>query len=171
MALAGGGTEPDALARRVRRETAAALVVLTLGPRGVYLLDGERGELVPARPARTESEVGAGDSFAAALALGLAAGAAPRRAVAVAIEAAGIAVTKRHTAVVDAGELARSLALADESDRTGTAEAEALATLLPALEERRRRGQRLVFTNGVFDLLHVGHVDFLRRARSLGAPS
>lgn len=166
--LAGGAIEPEALARRVRLETAATLVALTLGPRGAYLLDGDRGELVPARPARCESEVGAGDSFVAALALGLAAGATPRRAAAVAVEAAGIAVTKRHTAVVDAGELARSLALADEGDRVATAEAEGLAALLPALEERRRRGQRLVFTNGVFDLLHVGHVDFLRRARSLG---
>ena len=32
----------------------------------------------------------------------------------------------------------------------------------------RREGRRLVFTNGVFDLLHVGHVRYLREARSLG---
>jgi rfaE bifunctional protein nucleotidyltransferase chain/domain len=43
-----------------------------------------------------------------------------------------------------------------------------LADLLPRIEARRRLGQRIVFTNGVFDLLHVGHVRYLTRARSLG---
>jgi D-beta-D-heptose 7-phosphate kinase / D-beta-D-heptose 1-phosphate adenosyltransferase len=32
----------------------------------------------------------------------------------------------------------------------------------------RRRGARVVFTNGVFDLLHVGHLDLLEKARALG---
>lgn len=36
------------------------------------------------------------------------------------------------------------------------------------VEERRRRGQRIVTTNGVFDLLHVGHVRYLQAARKLG---
>lgn len=43
---------------------------------------------------------------------------------------------------------------------------------LPALRRRlashRRAGQRIVFTNGVFDLLHPGHVRYLRAARRLG---
>jgi D-beta-D-heptose 7-phosphate kinase/D-beta-D-heptose 1-phosphate adenosyltransferase len=34
--------------------------------------------------------------------------------------------------------------------------------------ERRQAGQRIVFTNGVFDLLHLGHVRYLQRARALG---
>jgi rfaE bifunctional protein nucleotidyltransferase chain/domain len=36
------------------------------------------------------------------------------------------------------------------------------------LEERRARGERIVTTNGVFDLLHVGHVRYLQQARGLG---
>src|ERR687885_2355362 len=35
-------------------------------------------------------------------------------------------------------------------------------------EDLRARGWRLVFTNGCFDLLHVGHVRYLRQARALG---
>ena len=35
-------------------------------------------------------------------------------------------------------------------------------------EELRARGRRLVFTNGCFDILHVGHVRYLRQARALG---
>ena len=41
----------------------------------------------------------------------------------------------------------------------------ALAVLV---EERRKRGERIVTTNGVFDLLHVGHVRYLQAARALG---
>jgi D-beta-D-heptose 7-phosphate kinase / D-beta-D-heptose 1-phosphate adenosyltransferase len=168
-ALSGGPRDPETMARRVRRETDAELVLLTMGPAGVHLLAGDgAGELVPARPVRVESEVGAGDSFVAALALALAAGADPGLAAGAAVEAAGIAVAKRYTAVVHAAELSRALGTSDAGGRQGTPEASALSALQPALEDRRRRGQRLVFTNGVFDLLHAGHVDFLRRARRHG---
>jgi len=44
----------------------------------------------------------------------------------------------------------------------------ALAPLLSALHRARRQGRRIVFTNGVFDLLHPGHVTLLQRARALG---
>ena len=42
------------------------------------------------------------------------------------------------------------------------------ATLRKALAPRRKRGQRLVFTNGTFDILHAGHVSYLEKARSFG---
>lgn len=40
--------------------------------------------------------------------------------------------------------------------------------LLPILEQWRQQGRRIVFTNGCFDLLHLGHVDYLEKARHLG---
>ncbi|MDP8235151.1 MAG: D-glycero-beta-D-manno-heptose 1-phosphate adenylyltransferase [Candidatus Erginobacter occultus] len=43
-----------------------------------------------------------------------------------------------------------------------------LPQLLPVLEKLRRSGQKVVFTNGCFDLLHAGHVRYLRRARAAG---
>ena len=42
------------------------------------------------------------------------------------------------------------------------------AALLDERERLRAAGRRLVFTNGVFDLLHVGHVRYLTQARTLG---
>lgn len=42
------------------------------------------------------------------------------------------------------------------------------AALPPLLEEWRAAGRKIVFTNGCFDLLHLGHVDYLEKARSLG---
>ncbi len=44
----------------------------------------------------------------------------------------------------------------------------ALNELKSILEKRRKRGQKVVFTNGCFDLLHAGHVSYLREARKLG---
>ena len=43
-----------------------------------------------------------------------------------------------------------------------------LDEMLALREDLRRGGKRLVFTNGHFDLLHVGHVDYLQKARALG---
>jgi rfaE bifunctional protein nucleotidyltransferase chain/domain len=43
-----------------------------------------------------------------------------------------------------------------------------LETLLPVIEEHRRNGQAIVFANGCFDLLHVGHIRYLQGARALG---
>ncbi|HSI90212.1 MAG TPA: D-glycero-beta-D-manno-heptose 1-phosphate adenylyltransferase, partial [Adhaeribacter sp.] len=43
-----------------------------------------------------------------------------------------------------------------------------LETLLPELQKWRSENQRIVFTNGCFDLLHLGHVDYLEKARALG---
>ena len=40
--------------------------------------------------------------------------------------------------------------------------------LASRLEEHRRQGQRIVFTNGCFDLMHIGHIRYLQAARNLG---
>jgi D-beta-D-heptose 7-phosphate kinase/D-beta-D-heptose 1-phosphate adenosyltransferase len=97
-ALLRKGAGPLRLAQRTHAVTRADLVALTLGERGVFLLDADgHGELLPARPVIARSAVGAGDSFVAALALALAAGCTPRDAVIIGVETSGIAVVKPHT--------------------------------------------------------------------------
>ncbi|TGE09270.1 D-glycero-beta-D-manno-heptose 1-phosphate adenylyltransferase [Hymenobacter fodinae] len=44
----------------------------------------------------------------------------------------------------------------------------ALEAVLPVVADWKAQGQRVVFTNGCFDLLHLGHVDYLEKARHLG---
>jgi D-beta-D-heptose 7-phosphate kinase/D-beta-D-heptose 1-phosphate adenosyltransferase len=77
-------------------------------------------------------------------------------------KAASIAITRDRTAVVSGQELLRRVSLDDN------AHAPSLKDLVTRLEEDRYLGRRIVFTNGVFDILHAGHVQLLQRARALG---
>lgn len=148
-------------------------VAVTLAERGVFLLNraGYAAHL-PAHPVPHANDVGAGDSFAAALALALAAGADIEEAARIALDAAALAVTKQRTAVVQHQELLqcvslRSYSAVDHSQRSAAMNA-AYAQLAAQLSTERMNGRTIVFTNGVFDILHAGHVQFLRQARALG---
>jgi D-beta-D-heptose 7-phosphate kinase/D-beta-D-heptose 1-phosphate adenosyltransferase len=113
-----------------------------------------------AQPSPQMHAAGAGDTFLAAFALALAAGASPAEAGEIATAAAAVVVGKPHTAVCSQVELRQRL--------QGDSISGKLAALAPVLEEYRRRGQRIVFTNGCFDILHPGHVAYLQQAKMLG---
>jgi D-beta-D-heptose 7-phosphate kinase/D-beta-D-heptose 1-phosphate adenosyltransferase len=146
----------------------AGHVAITLAGEGVLLLDraGGGARHLPAHPVAGANDVGAGDSFAAAAGLALAAGAGPEEAARIGIDAGSIAVTKRRTAVVGGQELLQrvSLRVGAEADPDPAA----VGPLAARLDAERLAGRRIVFTNGVFDILHAGHVRFLREARALG---
>jgi D-beta-D-heptose 7-phosphate kinase/D-beta-D-heptose 1-phosphate adenosyltransferase len=112
--------------------------------------------------------VGAGDSFAAALALALAAGAAPVTAAQIGIDAAAIAVARPRTAVVGHQELLRRVSLRAQASEPDGSPRDSLTRLAARLDGERAAGRTIVFTNGVFDILHAGHVQFLRQAKALG---
>jgi len=142
-----------------------AEVLLTLDVDGVVRLPADPAEPVlrtrahPAVPARA---CGAGDTFTAAYTLALCAALDPTAAQAVAQAAADVVVAREETAVCSRGALTAQLAAAD---RGGLLEHR---DLLAVVGEHRRRGHRVVFTNGCFDVLHRGHVTYLRQARALG---
>ncbi|HLJ34193.1 MAG TPA: D-glycero-beta-D-manno-heptose 1-phosphate adenylyltransferase, partial [Ktedonobacteraceae bacterium] len=156
-------------------------VAITLGSEGVFLLDHQGNTLhLPAHPIAQANDIGAGDSFASAMALALAAGATLEAAARIAIDAAAIAIGKRGTSVVHHQELLQRVSLRDHTLYSGgqfsatAMEADAMAadainrSLMARLDEARNDGKRIVFTNGVFDILHAGHVQFLRQAKALG---
>ncbi len=165
------GRAPDPSARaawvarnagRLLEATGARAAVVTLDSDGaVAVQPGSGPHRTWAAPAPERSCSGAGDTFAAALALGLAAGADVAAASDVAAAAAAVVVGRPATAPCTREELRARLAPAPR--------------LLSGPEELgargrayRRQGIRVVFTNGCFDLIHPGHVALLRAARALG---
>lgn len=141
-----------------------AAILLTRSERGMSLFrQGLAPVHLPAEAREVFDVTGAGDTVAAGLALGLAAGLPVEEAMRVANEAAGVVVGKLGAAVCSRPELAAAL-----GRRSGrAAPPAALASLAEALRLRRQwaaAGLSVGFTNGCFDLLHPGHVALLRRA-------
>lgn len=153
----------EQVGRRLLEVTDAEQIAITLAGDGVVLLDRSGAAIhLPTHPVPHAGDVGAGDSFTAATALSLAAGAWPRQAVQIGIDAAGIAVTRRRTAIVTHQELLRRVSLAEHSP------GQSLKALAAIVDANRHAGRTIVFTNGIFDILHAGHVQILQRAKALG---
>lgn len=140
-------------------------LLITRGEHGMTLLRAGQPELhLPARAREVFDVTGAGDTVISTLASALAAGEPLPQAVALANLAASIVVGKLGTATVSAPELRRAAAREQGAGRGVMT----LDQLLPALEDARAHGERIVFTNGCFDILHAGHVTYLEQARSQG---
>jgi D-beta-D-heptose 7-phosphate kinase/D-beta-D-heptose 1-phosphate adenosyltransferase len=163
----------EAMAGHLRASLAAEHIAITLAEHGMLVLDRDgHVKHFPAHPVAVAHDVGAGDSFLSTLTLALAAGGSIEEAVPIGIDAAGIAVSKPRTAVVSLQELLQRVSVRLYAGLTHPLEEHhpqiALARLAAKLAEERLAGRTVVFTNGVFDILHVGHMHFLRQARSLG---
>ena len=109
---------------------------------------------------------GAGDTVIATLAGCLSAGLPMAEAARIANRAAGVVVAKVGTASVTPGELTEVAdPLPGARDKQGVVSA---SDMLDVMAEARASGQRVVMTNGCFDLLHPGHIAYLEQAASLG---
>ena len=164
------GTCPDeaALVERGQaliREHQLGGLLVTRGEAGMTLLrEGQPEFHLPTQAREVFDVTGAGDTVIAALATGLAAGMPVESATALANLAAGIVVGKLGTAAASLHEVRRALAQAQEAGRGVMSEAQ----LAIAVADARAHGERIVMTNGCFDILHAGHVQYLNEARRLG---
>ncbi len=142
-------------------------LLITRGEHGMTLLQPGRPELHLPAQAREEDFLdvtGAGDTVISVLAAALAAGEALPNAVGLANLAAGIVVGKLGTAVVSATEL-RGAVQRRQGRTRGVMNLDQLAV---AIDDARNLGEKIVFTNGCFDILHAGHVGYLQQARAQG---
>lgn len=126
------------------------------------LLDGERVHHFPAEAEEVHDVSGAGDTVVATLSAGLAAGLSLPIAARLSNIAAGIVVGKVGTAVAREEELLEALT----PERGALRKVMSRSAMLEQVERWRRRGWRIGFTNGCFDLLHPGHVHLLEQSRS-----
>ena len=154
-------------ARNLCRQHALAALLITRGERGMVLVREGEAPLVLRADARDVFDVtGAGDTVCAALATALAGGMELDDAVRLANTAAGIAVGKSGTATVSMSEIAQLFAGPRSRSTTGAILADEL--LESVIQAARESGERIVMTNGCFDILHAGHVSYLNQAKALG---
>jgi D-beta-D-heptose 7-phosphate kinase/D-beta-D-heptose 1-phosphate adenosyltransferase len=160
----------DNLEAELTRASAAVLetldsqvLIVTLGEKGLAVFSRDQQPLFVPTAARDVYDVsGAGDAVITVLALGLALDLGIEEAARLANEAAGVAVGKSGVAVVSPGELAARF-VHGAGDKVVSRE-----ELASRVAWWRVQNQRIVFTNGCFDLLHVGHLHLLRQAASHG---
>ncbi|MEE4301023.1 MAG: bifunctional D-glycero-beta-D-manno-heptose-7-phosphate kinase/D-glycero-beta-D-manno-heptose 1-phosphate adenylyltransferase HldE [Pseudomonadales bacterium] len=166
VAATGGVAPADldelhARGRALRERLAVDALLVTRGGEGMSLLTAGTALDLPTRNRDVFDVTGAGDTVAAVLAASLAAGATITDAVRLANVAAGIAVGHAGTVAVSAASLRSAVEAVSASVLSRDA-------LLEAVAVARGAGERIVFTNGCFDLLHAGHVAYLEEARALG---
>ena len=142
--------------------TGADIVAVTLDRDGAVVCErGRPPHRTYSRPISSARACGAGDSYTAAFAAALAAGADTPSAAELASAAAAVVIAQDGTAVCRADDLREHLL--DSSPRMDD-----LATVRTRVSFHQRQRRRVVFTNGCFDILHRGHVDYLNRAKAMG---
>jgi D-beta-D-heptose 7-phosphate kinase/D-beta-D-heptose 1-phosphate adenosyltransferase len=148
---------------RLREAFRIGAVVVTLDREGALLVrSGTAWRHFPTVPRSVYDNTGAGDAVLAMLAACLAAGGDPESAVQLANIAGGLEVERFGCVPITADEVLAELRLAD---RLRNGKLRSVEELVAELNIRRDRGETVAFTNGCFDILHAGHVEFLRRCR------
>lgn len=150
----------------LREITGSKTAVITLGKDGIFFEreDGSRN-IIPTEARQVFDVTGAGDTVVAMLTYCRAAGVPLDDSLRLANQAAGITVAKLGTWAPSRQEVLQRLG-ESKPGHDGKLLSLEQATELGA--RMRAEGQRLVFTNGCFDLLHAGHCDYLARARAYG---
>lgn len=168
--LAGGDTSSEeamfASARQMLSRCGIGAMLLTRSEHGMTLITPTETHHFPAQVLEVSDVTGAGDTVIATLAVMLGAGMALPQAVEVANLAAGLVVAKLGAATVSPQELAAKLNshLFSQGDVYLTP----FDKVLQHIEFAKQNGERIVFTNGCFDILHAGHVRYLAQAKALG---
>lgn len=151
-------------ASALRTELQLDALLVTRGEEGMTLLSHQPPFHLRAQAQEVFDVTGAGDTVIATLAAALAAKAELPQAVTLANLAASVVVMKSGTAKVSATELRRA-AHRRWGSPNGVISRD---DLLPLVTTARANGERIVMTNGCFDLLHPGHVAYLEHAKTLG---
>ena len=151
--------------QKLMQELELEALLITRSEHGMTLICKDRQEVhLPARAREVFDVTGAGDTVISTLAAALAAGSELPQAAAIANIAAGIVVGKLGTATISMPELRREVNRELGAERGVVTKDQ----LMIAIEDARAHGEKVVFTNGCFDIIHAGHVGYLEQARKQG---
>jgi len=149
--------------RALLDQTHAEAIVITRGKEGSTLVTRQSCKDFPVKPVEIIDVTGAGDTVIAVLAVCVGNGFSIENALATANVAASLVVSRFGAASVTLQEILDSL-----KERGTAAKVVPLGEIARLLRNHRMQGQKIVFTNGCFDLLHAGHIKVLREASLMG---
>jgi len=155
-----------AAAKKLKKSLNLDFLAVTRGEEGITLLEQDTDHHISATAKKVFDVSGAGDTVIATLAAGLIHGLSAQEALSLANTAAGIVVGKVGTVPIELAELLHEL-----TSKNASAQADKicdLASLKNKVNTWRDSHQKIVFTNGCFDLLHAGHVTYLEAAKKTG---
>jgi D-beta-D-heptose 7-phosphate kinase/D-beta-D-heptose 1-phosphate adenosyltransferase len=156
----------ETAARQLIQSLDLEAVIITLNEQGAYLaVRGGEGRLIATRPRQVADATGAGDQVLATLCVARAAGATWTDAVALANVASGLEVERLGCVPITRDEIIQDL-ISEHHEQAG--KERPLPLLLTELARHRAMGKRIVFTNGCFDIIHLGHVKYFQFAKSQG---
>ena len=169
--IAAGGTLGDEqqvenCAQKIISDCQLGAMLLTRSEQGMSLITASEKHDFAAQTLEVTDVTGAGDTVIATLAVMLGTQMPALQAVEIANVAAGLAVTKLGAATVSPEDLAA--ALTEYLATSGEHYHPPADEVFQHIEQARRRGETIVFTNGCFDLLHAGHVKYLAKAKTRG---
>ncbi|MEF3073490.1 bifunctional D-glycero-beta-D-manno-heptose-7-phosphate kinase/D-glycero-beta-D-manno-heptose 1-phosphate adenylyltransferase HldE [Methylobacter sp. Wu1] len=167
QAVVGACGDENSLIERGRlllRQYQIDTLLLTRGEAGMTLIQDAHAHSLPAQAKDVFDVTGAGDTVIAVMALGVAIGKTLHDAMYLANLAGGIVVGKLGTSTVSLLELMQATR-SDRDSQYGVVSEDELAQIIA---KAKANGERIIMTNGCFDLLHAGHVTYLEQARALG---
>lgn len=139
-------------------------LLITRGAKGMSLISKDKAPLhLPATAKEVYDVTGAGDTVISVFAACLAAKMTATEAMTLANHAAGLVVSKLGAATISLSELT-----AFDSPQPTTPTYLSLTALKEHCTDQQKKGKKIVFTNGCFDILHAGHVKYLAEAKALG---
>lgn len=150
--------------RQLLKQQRIPTLLLTRGEAGMTLIQEAQTYSLPAQAKDVFDVTGAGDTVIAVMALGVAVGLPLFEAMYLANLAGGIVVGKLGTSTVSMLELSRAMH-GDRDSQYGIVSEDQLAQIIA---KAKAHDERIIMTNGCFDLLHAGHVTYLQQARALG---
>ena len=150
---------------QLREQLKLDTVVITLDKEGAYLRTQALAKQLSILPRTVYDVTGAGDMMLAMLAVALAAGQDAETALQLANVASGLEVEKFGVATVSVDEIVNEI-ISTHKGKTGKIhDAE---ELVKHLDYHRQQKERIVFTNGCFDVLHRGHIEYLKFCKEQG---
>ena len=168
---AGGAVDSEAAiidsAKRIMSQCQIESILLTRSEQGMSAITADKKVDMPAQVLEVSDVTGAGDTVIATLAMMMAAGLELADAAKVANLAAGVVVAKLGAATVSPEELYRVVNKQLFSSRQSHYQTP-FDDVLQHIRFARQSGEKIVFTNGCFDILHAGHVHYLEQAKALG---